>query len=203
MVWSPVSRGPGLGWGLVLRHETPAECSRRPVEVDTLAGMGSPCPTPRRARGGEPVTGAVRPRARLPAIPGQLTASLTFSMTPSVSPSPLLATTPPGCSGHPSLGAQLRRDLGDLLGCVVGCEHVGLGGEVHRRDTLGRLVNDLELFAGLGVRAVEDRGELQVVAEREAIEAAMVAALDMRLALGNLVGGDPRARGTASSGPRR
>src|SRR3954447_18020805 len=55
---------------------------------------------------------------------------------------------------EPGGGAQLAGDLGDLLGRVVGREHALLGREVERREALGRVVDDHELVARLGVRAV-------------------------------------------------
>src|SRR5215204_7270447 len=85
-------------------------------------------------------------------------------------------------------------DLGDLLGRVVGREDRRLRRKVARRNALGSLLEDLERLAGLGVRPVEDRRQLPIVLEREAVQAQMVAALDVRPALRDLVRRDPRRR---------
>src|SRR3954466_8000402 len=90
--------------------------------------------------------------------------------------------------------AELLRDLRDLLGRVVRREHVGLGRQVDRRGALRRVVDDHEVLARLGVRAVEDRDDLLVVLRREAVDSEVAAALEARLALGFLGGRDPRAR---------
>jgi hypothetical protein len=109
-------------------------------------------------------------------------------MTPLLS----LATTPVGSSGRPAAVRSFAGDLRDLLGRVVEREDALLGGEVERREALGRVVDDHEFVARLGVRPVEDRRELLVVARREAVELGVLAALDVRLRLGDLVGRDPR-----------
>jgi hypothetical protein len=61
-----------------------------------------------------------------------------------------------------------------------------------RWNALRRLVENDEVLAGLRVRSVEDRSQLLVVVRGEAVETQMIAALDVRPALRNLLRGDPR-----------
>jgi len=89
--------------------------------------------------------------------------------------------------------AKLLGDLRDLIRGVVRSEHRRLGGQVVRRHALRRLVDHDEL-ARLGVRTVEHRSELVIIARREPVEAEVIAALTVRLALRNLLRGDARAR---------
>ena len=56
------------------------------------------------------------------------------------------------------------------------------------------LFGDEQVLAGLRVRTVEDGLDLLEVAGREPVELEVLAALDVRLALGDLVGRDPRRR---------
>ena len=58
---------------------------------------------------------------------------------------------------------KLRGDLRDLLWGIVGCEDGGLWRQVVRRDSFRGFVDHHELFVGLGMRAVENRAELEVV----------------------------------------
>jgi len=90
--------------------------------------------------------------------------------------------------------AKLLGDLRDLIRGVVRSEHRRLGGQVVRRHSLRRLVDHDELLARLGVRAVEHGSELVIIARREPVEAEVIAALTVRLALRNLLRGDARAR---------
>jgi hypothetical protein len=88
---------------------------------------------------------------------------------------------------------QLGRDLGNLVRLGAGCEARRLSGQVVRRRALGlRLLGDLDVLAGLGVRPVEHRSDLAEVLRREAVELEVLAALDVRLALGDLLRRDPR-----------
>ncbi len=63
-----------------------------------------------------------------------------------------------------------------------------------RRRARGRRVLDRQLLAGLRVRPVEDGDDLLVVVRREAVELRVQAGVEVRLALGDLVGRDPRRR---------
>ncbi len=56
------------------------------------------------------------------------------------------------------------------------------------------MVDDLQLLAGLRVRAVEHRDDLTVVLRREAVQLQVLAGFDVRLALGDLRRRDARRR---------
>ncbi len=108
-------------------------------------------------------------------------------------PDPLLATTPVGSFGRPAACAELGRDLRDQLRLGTGREDRRLAREVERRGALGMtLLGDHEFLAGLRMRAVEHGGDLLEVVLGEAVELQVLAALDVRLALRDLVGRDPR-----------
>src|SRR4051812_38652928 len=89
--------------------------------------------------------------------------------------------------------AQLGGDLHDLLRLGARGEDGGLRRQVIGRRALGLgLVGDAQVLAGLGVRPVEDGGDLLEVGRREAVELEVLATLDVRLALGDLLRRDPR-----------
>ena len=66
--------------------------------------------------------------------------------------------------------------------------------EDREEERLGRLVEHDELLLRLRMRPVEDSGELLVVVGREAVEPEVIAALDVRLALRDLLRRDSRRR---------
>ncbi len=82
---------------------------------------------------------------------------------------------------QPGALAQLRRDLGNLLRRIIGREYRRLWRQIARRNALGRFVDDVEIFTRFRIRTVEDRGELLEVTWREAVEAKVVATVDVRL----------------------
>ncbi len=60
------------------------------------------------------------------------------------------------------------------------------------RHSLRCLVDDDQILPCLWVGAVEARRELEIVRRREAVETQVIAALDVRLALGDLLRRDRR-----------
>src|SRR3954447_24450510 len=75
--------------------------------------------------------------------------------------------------------AQLLRDLRNLLRRVVRSEHSRLSGQVAGRYTLGRILEDDEIFAGLWIGTVENRWQLLIVLEREPVQPQVIASFDV------------------------
>ena len=93
-----------------------------------------------------------------------------------------------------SLEPEFFGDLSDLLRRIVGREDSRLRRQVVRWHPLRRFVYNGEFLSGLGMRAVEDGAELQVVGRREAIEPKVVSTFDVGLAVGDPVGRNARCR---------
>ena len=60
------------------------------------------------------------------------------------------------------------------------------------RRASGRVVLYDELFTGLRMRPAEDGAELEILVGGEPVQPEMLAALDVRLAFGDLLGRNPR-----------
>ena len=96
---------------------------------------------------------------------------------------------------QPGRLAQRARDLGDLLGRVVGREHRRLRRKVgRRRSPRARGRRPRGPRPSPGARPLKTATISLVVVRGEAVELQVLAALDVRLALGDLVGRDPRRR---------
>ena len=106
---------------------------------------------------------------------------------------PLLATTPVGSLGRSAAWRSLAAISAISSGSGPGAKTAVCGGRSYAGAPSGwDLLGDLEVLAGLGVRPVEHGRDLLEVLRREAVELEVLAALDVRLALGDLVGRDPR-----------
>ena len=149
-------------------------------------GAGGPARVPPRVRArAGPLVGGQTPLGwGSDPLLGQL--SLAFSTTPL----PPLATSPSGSSGSP---AALRSF------CAIPRSPRARSRARTRWPTAGlpaarppAALLDHEVLAGLRVRPREDGDDLLVVLRREAVRLQVLARLDVRLALGDLRGGDPR-----------